>query len=490
VLNNCADHRYLKPCQLCINLHGLQMRYLLLSFMFTLLLVPGAHSQVQNPPAQTDSVKKLRVRDIFIDGNKVTRSSVIRRELNIKVGDVVEADSVNGIIEENKLRLFNLQLFNEVDQRTERSGSMIDWYITVKERWYIIPGFIFQFADHNFNTWWVEKDHDLHRVSEGITLTDKNFRGNLETLSASIQTGYTQKLALNYIRPYVNNGQTNGLGFSFSMAQSTQAYYATDSDKPLYVGGYSGPVILRQASGGISYIYRPAYASRHIFRLSYKDYSVADTVLKLNPDYYANRSDRARFLEFFYRYELNKVDNWNYPLKGFKLVAIGVAREGFEGINFQGFANLETGIFKKLAPKWYADGIIRGRLMYPQAQPYYFLSGLGTQTDYVRGYEYYVIDGTNYGLCRLDLKREMFNNTWALPVKYFTAVPFRVYLKVFADAGYIQNMQPGNSFLSNRLLYSGGVGMDIVTLYDIKFRFEFAWNHLAQNGLFLHFNSE
>ena len=101
-----------------------------------------------------------------------------------------------------------------------------------------------------------------------------------------------------------------------------------------------------------------------------------------------------------------------------------------------------------------------------------------------------MIDGSNYGLLRIDLKREIFNNTYSLPVKYFTALPLRIYPKIFADAGYIDSPSPGNSFLSKRLLYSVGVGIDIITLYDIKFRFEFAWNHLGQNGLYLHFNSE
>jgi hypothetical protein len=212
--------------------------------------------------------------------------------------------------------------------------------------------------------------------------------------------------------------------------------------------------------------------------------------LKLDPDYYTKGSKRARFAELFYRYEYNGVDNWNYSLKGFKLVTQAVVRAGFEGINFQSYANVEAGIFRNPFPKWYTSVVFRGRLMYPQEQPYYFRGGLGTQTDYVRGYEYYVIDGSNYGLLRLDLKREIFNNTYSIPVKYFTALPIRIYPKIFADAGYIDSPAPGNSFLSNRLLYSIGVGVDIVTLYDIKIRFEFAYNHLGQNGLYLHFNSE
>ncbi len=463
------------------------MKRFLLALVMLMLSYPGAQCQVKDTIM---SGGQVRLHKIIIEGNSATRRSVILREINIHEGDIIPADSVAALLQENKLRLFNLQLFNEVDQRTKRNADGMDWYIKVKERWYIIPSLTVQFADRNFNTWWVKEGHDLRRASAGLTVTDKNFRGNLESLAVTVQDGYTQKLGVSYMRPYVNKGQTNGLGFSLSVSQSRQTYYSTDSDKLVYAGTYSGPVVWREAECGISYIYRPAYASRHIFQLSYKDYSVSDTILKLNPDYYLNKSDRARFVELYYRYEFNGVDNWNYSLEGFKLMTTGVVRSGIEGLKFQGFANVEAGVFRSPVPRWYVSAIFRGRLMYPQGQPYYFQGGLGTQTDYVRGYEYYVIDGSNYGLLRLDLKREIFNNTYSIPVKYFTAIPLRIYPKIYMDAGYVSSPTPGNSFLSNQLLYSAGVGIDVVTLYDIKFRFEYTFNHLGQNDLYLHFNSE
>jgi outer membrane protein assembly factor BamA len=474
------------------------MRYLPLFLL--LFFCACAYSQ------EYSSVKQVTIRKIIITGNTITRRSVILREIGIHEGQTINntlpeaadtvnieavlTDSLSLLQEQNKLRLFNLQLFNEVDQHVVRTGNEVDWYIAVKERWPIIPSVIVQFADRNFNTWWVAEHHDLRRVSGGLTLTDKNFRGNLEKLTVTAEDGYTQKLGISYMRPYLNKGQTNGFGFSLSYAQSRQTYYNTDSNKLVYAGTYSGAVISKQLEGGISYLYRPAYASKHVFQLNYKDYSVSDTILKLNPAYYANNSTRARFFEFYYRYEYNGVDNWNYSLKGVKLVTQAVVREGLEGIHFQSYANVEAGWFKNPLPNWYTSVIFRGRLMYPQEQPYYFRGGLGTQTDYVRGYEYYVIDGSNYGVLRLDLKRELFNNTYAIPVRYFTAMPVRIYPKLFFDAGYIDSPQPGNSFLSNKLQYSAGVGVDVVTLYDIKIRFEYAWSHLGQNGLYLHFNSE
>ncbi len=467
------------------------MSYFLRVMILFLFLYSGAYGQENNNAGKSgERARKVSIRKIIISGNKVTRSAVIRREIGIHEGDVILADSVTALSYSNKLRLFNLGVFNEVDQRTEEINDEVDWYISVKERWYITPTAILQFADRNINTWWVSEHHDLRRISAGVTVTDKNFRGNLESLSLTAQGGFTQKLGLSYMRPYLNKGQTNGIGFSVAMAQSRKTYYTTDFNKLIFAGAYDGPVILKQLEGGISYLYRPAYAAKHIFQLNYKDYSVGDTVLKLKPDYFEHESTRARFVEFFYRFEYNGVDNWNYSLKGFKLVTTATVRGGLEGIKFQSFANVEAGIFRNPLPKWYTSAILRGRLMVPQDQPYYFRSGLGTQTDYVRGYEYYVIDGGNYGLVRFDLKREIFNNTYSLPVRYFTAVPLRIYPKIFADIGFINSPAPGNSFLSNSLLYSIGAGVDVVTLYDIKIRFEFAYNHMKQNGLYLHFNSE
>lgn len=460
------------------------MRYSLLLVLLLLSWPADSYGQV------SDLSTKLTIRNIHIEGNNVTRTRIILRELNIHEGDQIAADSLDALQVQNKLRLFNLQLFNEVNQRIVRNDRDIEWYITVRERWYIIPTFTLQFADRNFNTWWVKQDHDLRRIMGGVTLTHKNFRGNLEQLAVTVQAGYTQKLGVSYLRPYANRGQTHGFGLWASVAQNRQTYIKTDSDKLVFFGDYTGKPLLTQTEGGISYVYRPKYASRHIVQLNYKDYSVSDTITKLNPEYYAGLSTSAKFMELFYRYEYNGADNWNYSLNGFKVVSQFVIRKGFEGLDLQCYEQVEAGMFRRIYNKWFGNLILRGKVMLPVDQPYYFRSGLGTQTDYIRGYEYYVIDAAQYGLLRADIKHEIFNRTFHLPLKYFTAVPLRIYPKVFADVGYADGAGRNYSVMSGRALYSAGVGIDIVTLYDIKIRAEYTWNHLGQNGLYLHFNSE
>lgn len=460
------------------------MRYLLTLLLAVLQSAVCAYAQL----ARTEHI----LGKIVVHGNRITRSSIILREIGMEEGVIIPVDSQQVLMDRNKLRLFNMQLFNEVDQEIvpNTAGDSIIWHIRVKERWYIIPTGILQFADRNINTWWTDQHHDINRVSAGLTITDKNFRGNLEALSVTLQAGYTQKLGLSYIIPYVNKSRTHGIGIVGSLARSTQTYYATLGNKLQFVGGYVGPAIWQQAEGGVCYIHRPAYAKRHIVTASYKQYKVGDTIIKLNPDYFTDTSTVARFAEFNYRYEYNGVDNWNYSLIGEKLVASTVARVGIEGIRFQSFINYEAGLFRNLVGKWYASAISRGRLMLPQSQPYYFRNGLGTSTDYVRGYEYYVTDGYTYGLLRLSLKRQMFNNTYSIPVRYFTAMPVRIYPKVFFDVGYINGPVGNGNTLQNTFMYSLGTGVDLVTFYDVKVRIEFVRNHLGQNGLYLHFNSE
>jgi hypothetical protein len=35
-------------------------------------------------------------------------------------------------------------------------------------------------------------------------------------------------------------------------------------------------------------------------------------------------------------------------------------------------------------------------------------------------------------------------------------------------------------------MYSGGVGLDIISIYDIVIRLEYSFNHLRESGFFVH----
>ena len=73
----------------------------------------------------------------------------------------------------------------------------------------------------------------------------------------------------------------------------------------------------------------------------------------------------------------------------------------------------------------------------------------------------------------------------------YGSLPIRIFLKAYANVGYVGLNGPQyNSFLNNRLLYTEGIGLDIVTIYDLQLKVEFSFNQLGQNGLFLHIRND
>ncbi|MEZ5018024.1 MAG: hypothetical protein R2800_13280 [Flavipsychrobacter sp.] len=466
-------------------------------FLFLVLLLPlAAFGQGRGIDAVVGSgdssgAEKILVRFINIEGNRKTRASIIYRELSISPDTYVANNKLAEVTELNRKRVFNLSLFTEAVIRVDTVDTYtVDWTIIVKEQWYIIPEFTFKLADRNFNVWWEEQNHDIRRANIGVTLKDRNFRGNLEQLSITAQIGYTQRFGIDYFRPYVDKQQKHGFGFSFFLAQNEEKYYTTDSNKWLFART-PGTYVIKEFEVAGNYVYRPRYASRHLFELRYRNHRVGDTILLLNPEYYENNSRVLKLIELGYRYDLNKVDNWNYPLEGFKTVVNSDVRIGIEGMTFQAYLAVEAGYFKKIRRKWFYSSIVRGRLTFPEDQPYTYRSAMGIDEEYVRGYEYYVIDGSQYGLIRNNFKYELLNTAIRkIPIRYISVLPVRLYPKIFTDVGYGRNKFPGNSSLNNQMLYSAGFGLDVVSAYDFKLRLEYTFNHLGEKGLFLHLSSE
>lgn len=470
------------------------MKWLLSFIVF--IMPMGLLAQADTWVSRDSSSKKMLtdkvlLRRIYIEGNKQTKNSIILRELSIREGVEVASDSLQTLSDLNWKRLFNLGLFTDIIIVMDTvNASVIDWYIKIKEQWYIWPELSFKLADRNFNVWWNEQNRDIRRANLGVTFKHRNFRGNMEQLGVTAQIGYTQRFGIDYFKPYIDKQQRHGLGASFFISKNEETWYITDSNKLRFVKT-RGNYIIRQFECAGTYVYRPAYANRHLFEIRYRDYEVDDTVVQLNSDYYENLSISMKQLELLYRFERNKVDNWNYPMFGHKMVGYFVNRLGFEGMRFQSFLMLEYGRFYRIQGKFFGANIFRGRLTIPEDQPYAFRGAMGSGSEYLRGYEYYVVDGSQYGLLRTDVKYELLNvRIRNIPLKYLPVIPLRLYPKVFADIGYGKNRYPGNSFLNNRMLYSYGVGIDIITAYDFKFRLEYTWNHLAENDLFLHLGAE
>ena len=126
-------------------------------------------------------------------------------------------------------------------------------------------------------------------------------------------------------------------------------------------------------------------------------------------------------------------------------------------------------------------------------QPYFIEEALGYE-DYVRGYEYYVIDGQSYWLSKTAIKYELIEKTaFAIPyvkMEQFNKAHYALYFGLFSDLAYVLDNQNGNmNSLNNSLLWGRGIAVDYVTYYDKLLRIEYSINHLGEKAVFLHFST-
>jgi hypothetical protein len=97
-----------------------------------------------------------QISKIIITGNKITKESIILRELSFKKGDLIDISKLEKIEDESKVNLTNLNLFNFITISNTVKEKNIIISIEVIERWYIWPYPILEISERNFNVWWDE----------------------------------------------------------------------------------------------------------------------------------------------------------------------------------------------------------------------------------------------------------------------------------------------------------------------------------------------
>ncbi|MCA6362581.1 MAG: hypothetical protein IM638_06055 [Bacteroidetes bacterium] len=462
-----------------------RLRLLLLFFMLHCAALVAAQ----------DSVRVV-VRTIVIRGNTQTKAPIILRELTFAEGDTLEAAAVVQEMERSRQNLINTSLFNTVSVgQVCMPGDTLCRVVMVEvnERWYTWPTPLFEVAEPNINTWW-RNGHNLARASIGGYLIRNNFRGRRETLQLKVRVGYAPQLGLTYSVPYLNKKQTLGFSVAAAYSQVKEVAFTTQQNKWKFYRSYNDPLRTETAAAA-ALAWRKGLYLRQTFELRFTDLRIADTVRTLAPDYIAGRNLRMPYFSFSWRLVFDNRDYRPYALRG-TYVELEAGRIGFAGRGEESpEVNLLVAGVRKYVPlgkRWFAAGMLRVRWMPGPVQPYYMRRALGTSV-YVRGYEYYVIDGQSYALAKAALRFRllptyMLRFKW-IPLEKFNTVPIAIYTGIFADAAYVEDRSSkaaDNNFLGNTWQRSVGAGADLVTYYDLVFRAEFAFNHLGERGLFLH----
>ena len=440
---------------------------------------------------------------ISLEGNQITQPYIIYREIIIKEGDTLTESIFKTRLEQSRLNLLNTSLFNFVNIDTVVDAfGVTNLKFRMIERWYLFPFPIFEISDRNFNTWLAHRD--WRRVNYGGFIKWSNLRGRMEELNLLIRFGYDERYRLIYDIPYINSNQTLGLNFVASINQNHEVAYKTENNKPIFFRGDNYVLQNYQFTTGLNY--RPSIFITYSAIIGYNRYDYSTKLTELNAEYAPGDASQLNLLKGTLYFRNDHRDSKPYPIKGYFADAEisslkGIYSDNQKYYNTYLHANLNT--YNNFNQRWYWSAGTTFKISKNENSPYFLNQGLGYGKDYIRGYEYYVIDGSNYLLFRTNLKYNLLKPHITYikitGTEKFDKIHYTVYCNIFADMGEVFSTVRNDAqtsillnnvqTLNNKLLRGVGIGLDLVTYYDKVLRIEYSVNHLGQGGFYIHFES-
>ncbi|NQU34271.1 MAG: hypothetical protein HQ521_13655 [Bacteroidetes bacterium] len=431
------------------------------------------------------------IKSITLEGNKITKDRIILREIEFEVGSILKVSTLDSLIIKSQQNLMNRSLFNFATITKSIESNECNVNVKVIERWYIWPIPILQFADRNINAWLDKKD--FGRINYGIDLNIENFRGLMENFSIILQIGYDVKLGFKWKTPYLTKNQIFGIGIDGSVKLNHEVAFKTVNNEELFYNSPSG-YAQRNITTSIDLTFRLKYNYLHGFSIRFNQFIFQDTIFKLNPDF-ASSVQEFNYFTIDYGFKLNFRDYNPYPLAGFYF-DVSVSKKGF-GVFGDEVNNISLNAkfdhYFNIYRRWYFAYNLSAQIANEnQRLPYFIKSGLGYHPNDIRGYELFVVDGQQIGIVKSNLKFELLPRTtfkikWIKSTKFSDAF-IAMYLNIFFDLAYVSDIYAnGINPLANQFLYGTGIGLDIISYYDVVLRLEGSVNKQNKTGFFISF---
>jgi outer membrane protein assembly factor BamA len=426
-------------------------------FVFALRAFPGEKTD----SVITSSDYSVKIDSIIINGNIITDEFIILRELTFHKGDML----THSVAAYNRDRVYSLNIFNKVTIKPVISEGKTFAVIDVEEAWYIWP---IPFAEL--------KDRDWKKISYGLDLSVKNFRGMNETIRTRFAFGYDPMVSVSYTRPAIFYGSNSFLTVAVSYADvqnlsvlSHEQYGSIFDQKQV-----NAQVILGERfslfhnvsiTGGFNYIETPVYVPRTNINVS------------------NGRIDRMFYIGAGYVYDTR--DLAQFPKNGILGTANVMTKGlGMEDISYQvytfDFRDYQR-LFDDFHSKWrVASRITTGTV------PSYDISFLG-YGERIRGNSQVVLEGNNYYVTNLEffhpVIKDMDLDFSFVPIVPKQLLSYRValYAEIFGDAGTVT--QRGENIRINNFESGYGFGFTLLILPYNIFRVELAFNDYFKSEL-------
>ena len=437
----------------------------------------------------TNLNSQILINSIQVEGNKKTKNYIILRELPYHMGDQMNKDSLTILTTLSQQQLFNTSLFLSVKITPvfplKNDSSIVNILIQVKERWYFIPQPYFKWVDRNFNQWWNEQNRSLDRVNYGINLSQKNATGNNDQVVIGFIGGYTQQNIIRYQLPFFDKKLRFGIGGGWQNYNQKEINYSTAKDKQVFAK--TNDVIRKGYRANINLLYRPNLFERHSLQLGYGKEELSDSGFLLQPNFLASQKKSMTYADVTLGFTKIAFDYNAYPTKG----------NGTELVLFQRFSKAAPLTFiqyRKLKAYSFSK---RNFIFIESNSQVKFLPNnnyldsrlLGYGNMQMNGLEYYVVDGSAATILKTSFHHSLGSFTVKNPLtqKFLPEVKYDFWFRIFSNLGYVYNEHPSNiNKLSNTLIRTVGIGLDVISIYDFVLKIDYSVNQLGDKGVYLH----
>ena len=433
------------------------------------------------------------IADIRISGNKITKDFTILRELPFRKGDIMPEDQLVPQLTVATEHLNNTSLFNYVYidyipdtlNRADYSSCIVT--IRVEERWYYWPQVSIKLEDRNLSSWLHEKD--FSRITIGWGLRVYNVFGMNHKITASHYFGFEKGLRLAYSNIALDKKRTKMLGFSVSALYNKTINIRSEDNKVVYIKN-PDRFLDRTFESVVNYTYRPGIRNTHSVDAGYKRVDLNDTVLKINKDYRGtdHLTDHTFMLSYKYSYEHR--DYITYPTKGYYVGTEITGMTADKMCFFYGELNLRLQYYEEFFPRWFWSSRLNTGATFKNKHAYIYDRHVGYEEKNITGYDYYVIDGQHHAILNNDIRflvmpKKIFRLGSSEKGSKFSKIHFSLYAKLSYDIGYVHNSYKSTTnTLANTFLWGSGIGLDLVTYYDIILNCSYAINKMGEGGFY------
>lgn len=392
--------------------------------------------------------EKLRIDTVIVTGNKVTKESVILKELSFTAGDSITTE----IIDFNKNRIYSTGLFTKVEEFLYIQNDKVVIDFNLNERWYLFPYPIVGI-----------KDRDWDKFYYGLGVAHINFLGLNQKLFGSFALGYDPMVNLHYFNP---DFFRKDIMFDLLLIHSktkNKSLFSGKETKDFYEYWYNAQISI----GNRLDIFKTLWVSFGYNQIKVTEKNLNKTITESGKDEYLSLNLSG---------ELNTKDLNEYPMKG-EHISIAVKKCGF-GESEVDYSNLWIDLRKyiPIISNWSIG--FRGftGLTFGNRLPNYSHYFIG-YSERVRGEFSKILEGENVAGFSTELRVPIFGPTYVvlpeMPIPQFAILRYGMNLAFFFDAGEVWDRY---KFIWKKAEYGFGFGIHFLLPYSVIIRTEIGFN--------------